>query len=179
MPYRNKKKFRACQTGQSLIEITVVLLLISICTSGMMLTLLKSQQLSRLAIQHSDAVMLATSLINKMHRNKQALHYKESSYFTQLSAQSIIKVQCTQLDDCASQRQALADIADWQVQLEDKLPGFYVEVCRDDTPELQKQLIDSSCDNKLSSNVAIKIWWKVAGVRKVENAFYTASAKIY
>ena len=167
------------QTGQSLIEITVVLLLISICTSGMMVTLLKSQQLSRLAIQNSDAVMLATSLKNKMHRNKHALNYKDSSYLTQLSGKSAIKVQCTQLDNCASQRQALTDLVGWQAQLTSKLPDFFVEICRDNISELQKSFVKGSCDNKLSSSIAIKMRWTVAGEAKVRNAFYITSVKIY
>lgn len=175
----NKVANLATQKGQSLIEIIVVLLLISICISGTTVTMLKSQQLSRLAVQHSDAMILASSFISKMQRNKHAFFQKQNTYLTQISAQSVIKVRCTQLENCAIQRQALQDLSDLQNQLLGKLPNYVVEICRDDTSQLHKFQLVNSCDDKVTSSVAIKIWWDVPGLTDAESLYYSTSVDIY
>ena len=179
MPQINPATLSANQKGQTLIEVAVVLLLISLCISGTMMTILKSQQVSRLAIQYSDAMILASSLIDKMYRNKQAFYQKKNSYLTKINAQSAIKIQCTQLNHCASQRQALTDLNDFKKQLLEKLPNYFVEICRDNSPDSDSSKVDSSCDNEFSSNVAIKIWWEVPGINSSQNMFYTTSLNIF
>ena len=114
-----------------------------------------------------------------MQRNKQAFFQKQNSYLTRINSQSVIKVQCTQLENCATQRRALEDLNDFQNQLLDKLSNYVVEICRDDVSQFSNSQLINNCDGKPTSSVAVKIWWEVPGVAASESMYYSTSVDIY
>ncbi|MEH6444884.1 MAG: type IV pilus modification protein PilV [Oceanospirillaceae bacterium] len=148
------------QKGQSLIEISVVLLLVSISLTGMVTMMLTSQRLSRSAVQQLDAAMLARNLVNKMYLNQQELKALDSKYITDMDASTKIALLCSGSSNCPQQLQAQFDLIQWQQEVAKKLPEYRVSICRDYSPYDGEYLNDNDCDNNIKSPVAIKIWWK-------------------
>lgn len=173
---KNNWKF---QRGQSLFEVVVVLLLISISISGMMVTLLKSQQLSLLAIQKSDALMLAQSMAVKLQLNRQELMREFSNYFKILSEHDKLVIQCSELDNCTNQRQALTDLVNWQRELQLKLPQYRFSICRDSLSNSYPDTLELTCDNKLTSPVVIKLQWQTTFLDDSKTEFYSMTPVIY
>ncbi len=145
--------------GQSLIEILVVILLISISLTGIVSTMLTSQQLSRSAVQTSDALTLAANISNKMRLNSAETNELQSKYLTRLSRSTVISTDCIGHVKCPQRNQALRDLLQWQVQLTQALPNFRAEVCRDSSQQNRYLINNASCDNAQSSPMVIKIWW--------------------
>ena len=110
--------------GQSLIEVMVVLLLISMSLTGMVGTMIASQQLSMIAIQTSDAVQLASNISDRMRLNKRELLRQGSVYLTPLNPLQTNIQLCSAERSCAQRLQALQDLNVWHLQLLQKLPMY-------------------------------------------------------
>jgi type IV pilus modification protein PilV len=145
--------------GQTLIEISVVLLLISITFTATLGTMLKAQQLSYQATQRADVLNIASNMSNDMQLNKHELLDLKGAYFTNIYPQKNISLQCVVSRNCLYYLQAQQDILNWKNALALKVPYYQAIICRDDTPRDGKNLDHNGCDNNLLSPVAIKIWW--------------------
>ena len=145
--------------GQSLIEVMVVLLLISMSLTGMVGTMIASQQLSMIAIQTSDAVQLASNMSDRMRLNKRELMRQGSVYLTPLNPLQTNIQLCSAEQSCAQRMQALQDLNIWHLQLLQKLPLYKAVICRDNTPIDGSYLLSDGCDRRSTSPVVIKLWW--------------------
>ncbi|EPJ46198.1 MAG: hypothetical protein OFPII_22250 [Osedax symbiont Rs1] len=121
--------------------------------------MLTSQQLSRSAVQTSDALNLAANLSNKMRLNSAEANEPQSEYLTKINSSTIISTDCFGHIKCQQRSQALHDLLQWQIQLTQVLPNFQAEVCRDSSPGNSYLVKSSSCDNDQESPMVIKIWW--------------------
>ncbi|OUS37610.1 type IV pilus modification protein PilV ['Osedax' symbiont bacterium Rs2_46_30_T18] len=145
--------------GQSLIEVMVVLLLISMSLTGMVGTMITSQQLSLISIQTSDAVQLAANISDRMRLNKRELLRKGSAYLTLINPLQANIQLCPGQQNCPHRLQALQDLNEWHLQLVQKLPMYKAVICRDNTPRDGSYLQRDGCDRRKTSPVVIKLWW--------------------
>ncbi|MCJ8340817.1 MAG: type IV pilus modification protein PilV [Pseudomonadales bacterium] len=154
--------------GQSLIEVMVVLLLISISLTGMVGTMITSQQLSLISIQTSDAVQLASNISERMRLNKPELQRMESVYLTAINPLQTNSQLCLDDQNCPQRLQALQDLNSWHLELVQKLPMYKAVICRDSTPGDGSYLKRDGCDRQKNSPVVIKLWW--LSVARADNA---------
>ncbi|EPJ54934.1 MAG: hypothetical protein OFPI_05340 [Osedax symbiont Rs2] len=145
--------------GQSLIEVMVVLLLISMSLTGMVGAMITSQQLSLIAIQTSDAVQLASNISDRMRLNKRELLRQGSVYLTPINPLQTNIQLCLNEQSCPQRMQALQDLNAWHLQLVHKLPMYKAVICRDNTPVDGSYLLNDGCDRRSNSPVVIKLWW--------------------
>jgi type IV pilus modification protein PilV len=147
------------QAGVSLIELSVVLLLISILLTGTVSSSLKSQQLTLQAVKTLDVAYSIGNFASKIQLNKEHALGKQSRYFTRMNAQSELATSCSSVQGCSAQLQALADLSQLQQSLIQVLPDFLVSICRDASPYDGSENGSDGCDNQKSSPVIIKLWW--------------------
>jgi type IV pilus modification protein PilV len=163
---------RTKQAGVSLIELSVVLLLISILFTGTVSSSLKSQQLTFRAVLALDIALIIGNLASNMKLNKEHILDKHSRYFIRMNAQSELATSCSSVKGCSAQLQALADLSQLQQSLIQVLPDFLVSICRDASPYDGSAKGSDGCDNQKSSPVIIKLWWIDAKNSDEERSFF-------
>lgn len=163
------------QAGLSLIGLSVLLLLISISLTGVVSTLLKSQQLTKLSIQELDVLFLVANLASKMQLNKAQALSKNSRYLITLDQQRKLSGDCLGLKNCVQQQQALHHLNDFQQSLAVISSEYAVIICRDQTFYQLESLGHGSCDEQHDSPLVIKVWW--GGVKNTDQpvGFYALS----
>jgi Tfp pilus assembly protein PilV len=170
---------RSNQAGASLIELSVVLLLISILLTGTVSGSLKSQQLTLKAVQTLDVVYSIGNFASNIQLNKEHALSKHSRYFTKMNAQSELAISCLSVKGCSAQLQALADLSKLQQSLKHVLPDFLVSICRDNSPYDGSENGSDGCDNQKSSPVIIKLWWTdTKNSDEEDSSFYTLNIAI-
>ena len=145
--------------GESLIEVMVVLLLISMSLTGMVGTMITSQQLSLISIQTSDAVQLASNISDRMRLNKRELLRHGSVYLPPTNPLQTNIQLCSGEKSCPQRMQALQDLNAWHLQLLQKLPLYKAVICRDNSPQDGSYLLNDGCDRRSTSPVVILLWW--------------------
>lgn len=145
--------------GQSLIEIIVVLLLISITFTGTVSTMLKAQQLSHQATQRADVLNIAANISNDMQLNQYETKHLKGAYLTSVYSQKNVSLLCTKSNNCSHFIQAQLDILNWKNQLALKINDYQAVICRDNSPRDGRNAAKNGCDNNLLSPIVIKIWW--------------------
>jgi type IV pilus modification protein PilV len=148
------------QRGLSLIELSVVLLLISISLTGVVSTMLKSQQLTRQSIQELDILYLVASLASKMQLNKVQGQSKNSPYLITLDPHSLLPSSCSGLEHCAQQQQALHHLNTFQQSLARVSVEYAVIICHDQSYYDGVFQGDDGCDDQLDSPLVVKVWWR-------------------
>jgi len=151
------------QQGQSYIEVSVALLLISLSLTGLVTSMLSAQHLSRHAIERFDVALLMNNISNQLYLNSAESSRKQSEYLMQIDQATIISVNCTATKECAQRLQALQDLQHWQQRLNRKLVAYNLVLCRDGSMRDGMYADTDGCDNKHSSPLVIKLWWKGAG----------------
>jgi len=148
------------QRGQSYIELTVALLLMSISLTGMIVSTLSAQQLSRHSIERYDLALLLSNISNELHLNKTEVNRDQSHYLTAINKAKTISISCSSKKDCPQRLQALRDLKQWQGILNKSLAKYSMVMCRDSTMHDGEFEKSDGCDNKLSSPLVIKLWWQ-------------------
>ena len=166
------------QSGLSLIGLSALLLLISISLTGVVSTMLKSQQLTKMSIQELDVLFLVANLANKMQLNKAQALSKNNRYLITLDQQSKLPGDCLGLKNCAQQQQALHHLNDFQQSLAVISSEYAVIICRDQTFYQLESLGHGSCDEQHDSPLVIKVWW--GGVKNTDQpvGFYALSTAL-
>lgn len=163
----------AHQSGFSLIEVLVAILVISIGVLGMIAMQARSIQFTQDAGQRNTAAMLANDLIEMVRSNRDAVittntlrstsnYYKTSG---QTFAETLVAA-CRTAAGCSADQMASDHLALWVRQVRNSLPvddatlrdGFVI--CRDATPDT------AACDNS-GQAIKIRIAWLS---RTTENA---------
>jgi len=148
------------QHGQSYIELTVALLLMSISLTGMVVSILSAQQLSRHSIERYDLALLLSNISNELHLNKAEAARDQSHYLTVINKAKAISISCSAKKDCPQRLQALRGLKQWQRILNKSLAAYSMVLCRDSTMNDGEFEKSDGCDNQFTSPLVIKLWWK-------------------
>ena len=148
------------QRGQSYIELAVALLLMSISLTGMVVSILSAQQLSRHSVERYDLALLLSNISNELHLNKAEVSRDQSHYLTAINKAKTISISCSVKKDCPQRLQALRNLKQWQRILNQSLVAYSMVMCRDSTMHDGEFEKSDGCDNKKSSPLVIKLWWE-------------------
>jgi type IV pilus assembly protein PilV len=144
-------------SGFTLVEIMVTLVIISIGMLGLSKLQLTSLRYNQNAYQRSIATQLAYDLANRMRAN--AIAIDSGAYNSPTATQ---KAACLTTVGCTPTEMAGHDMYEWlsassPTSVVSQLPDSSATVCLDSTPE-DGVAGTPACDG-LGSQHAIKIWW--------------------
>ncbi|MGB1236955.1 MAG: type IV pilus modification PilV family protein [Pseudomonadales bacterium] len=154
------------QSGESLIEIILVLFLVSLAISGLMGTMLKAQQLSHGSIQQSSAAQVLSSFAHDPRSNRVDTRHHLNRYLVSLNAHSAVAVGCSTGSECSGAAWANQHIYMLHRRLVQTLPEFELIICRDITPFDGENLADPACDGLDFRTLTAKLWWSNRGVEQ-------------
>jgi len=132
----------------------------SISLTGMVVSILSAQQLSRHSIERYDLALLLSNISNELHLNKTEASRDQSHYFTAINETKTISISCSAKKNCPQRIQALRDLKQWQSILNKSLAAYSMVTCRDSTMNDGEFKKSDGCDNKHSSPLVIKLWWQ-------------------
>ncbi len=142
MPDRN-------QSGFSLIEVMIAMVILAMGACGLAMLLLTSVQGTVQAQERSTATSQASELAQLIHANPAALgHFALPVEDAQ---------NCQQGMTCASDEWAASHLQQWQRNLEQAMAQAHGAVCLDSSP-LDGDAADLSCDG--SGAAVVKIVWQ-------------------
>jgi len=152
---RSKSKFlvpRPSQTGFSLLEVLVAMLVFAGGAGGLALLLLASVQGTAEAQDYSSAVLHASDLAQLIHANPASLGHL-------IYAAEALPA-CGASTPCADGEWARSHLQQWQTALRQRIAEAEGLVCRDSSPA-DGEVADLACDG--SGGAVIKIVWSRAG----------------
>lgn len=161
------------QSGVSLIEVLVAVLVLAlgvIGAGGMQLTALRTSHQSGL---QTAAVHLATELAEKMRANDQQMKrvdtdnpYLGLNYRAAVDGDPVAPSKLCYASECNAKDLAEFDLYDWKMRLRAALPDARALVCRDAAPwDVSKGALIWSCASDAGSqgSLVIKVGWQGKG----------------
>ncbi|NQZ31140.1 MAG: type IV pilus modification protein PilV [Oceanospirillaceae bacterium] len=161
--YIDGKSLPERQSGASLIEVLISMVLISIGLLGISASQISSLKLTHSAYQRSQATLLADDIADRMRANINEASKTATTYLT-ASAQGVnhgtncVNYTGPLTNSCSTANMAEQDLYDWQQSLVQVLNGQGI-LCRDNNPNNGTSIAAHGCDNALTSPFVIKIWW--------------------
>ncbi len=141
------KKHR--QYGFSLVEVMVSAVVFSLGLGGLSLMMLTSVHGTQKAQDQTVATMQASSLAELILMNPAAIgHY--------INPVPPSPKDCAPPTGCSSVAWAAGNLARWQFELEQNLPGSTGLVCRDASPD-DGQATEPACDG--AGSAVVKVFW--------------------
>ena len=137
------------QRGFSLVEVMVSAVVFSLGLGGLSLMMLTSVHGTQKAQDQTVATLQASSLAELILMNPAATGH----YINPVPAS---REDCTSPQGCSSAAWAAGNLARWQFELEQNLPGSAALVCRDGTPD-DGQAGDPACDG--AGSAVVKVFW--------------------
>jgi type IV pilus assembly protein PilV len=139
----------SCQSGFSLLEVLIAMLVLASGAGGLALLLLTSVQGTAQAQDHSRALLQASELAQLIHSNPATLgHFM---YPTEGSAN------CAEGQPCPSVEWANSHLEQWQRALRENLSDAQGLVCRDSSP-MDGDPADAACDG--NGVALVKVVWQ-------------------
>ena len=163
MRHRPLAAVRPPESGFTLIEVLVAILVLSLGVLGGVGMLTAAMQANREAKLQSVAVNLGRELGELMRANKAIAVQTSSSQnpylfdYTATTSTSFSARSCMSSSCDTGSAIATADVAEWQVKLADQLPGARAVVCYDSTP-YSSGVAQWGCSNS-GSTAVVKIGW--------------------
>jgi len=163
-----RNRVRQQQTGFSLVEVLVAIVVLSFGLLGMVGLQAASLQANRDARLQSTAVVLARELAEMMRGNKdQALLATSNPYLIgELSSPSLVPPTasyCLSIgQNCGTDKTAVAqaELTDWLARVNDALPGARISICRDSAPYGSDGTAVWACTSTNNSDpILVKIGW--------------------
>lgn len=151
------------QTGFTLIEVLVAVVVLSVGLIGIAGMQTKSLQFNRSAYFHTQATVLTHDMIERMRANPQGLLH-EAAYNNPDATEN---KNCFTLTGCTVTEMAKNDTFEWRQDIINRLPNGRGVVCIDSTPN-DGVPSAKACDNT-GSQYVVKIWWtnKVNSTQRV------------
>jgi len=146
-----QKHKSCCQSGHSLLEAMIALLVFSIGLTGLTLLQLETIRNQQTQSDHSRAIQLAAELAEQINANPAA---REAGLYDNLLSGDASA--CPISSSCTPSAFATAGFARWQQQATAVLPDATSLVCADDTPD-DGHWLQPACDG--GQRLAIKLWW--------------------
>jgi len=156
-------RHNTAQSGVSLIEVLVALVLISIGLLGISASQLTSLKLTLSAYQRSQATVLANDIADRLRANISEAEKTSSKYLTAIPNGVNHGTDCVSYtgalsNSCTSEDMAEQDVFDWQQRIAQELNGVGI-ICRDNSPNDGSSAVSHSCDALAASPLVIKLWW--------------------
>lgn len=143
---------RSGQTGTTLIEVLVSLLILSVGLLGMAGLQTVSLRNTQTAYQRTQATLSGNDMMERMRANPQGVN--SGAYD---NAGAAFSAACLSATGCSAGALAQHDVAEWRAALLAALPSGSGTVCIDSTPQ-DGTPAAPACDG--AGNIyAIKIWW--------------------
>lgn len=155
------------QTGTTLIEILISLLILAIGLLGMAGLQTVSLRNTQSAYQRTQAAILSTDIVERVRANLQGV--EAGSYD---NADGEVTASCNSVSGCTAAQMAANDVAEWKLALATTLPEGEGTLCADSTPD-DGTPAAPACD-ATGDIFAVKIWWDSDRDGTAEN-LYTMS----
>lgn len=152
------------QTGMTLIEILVSLLILAIGLLGMAGLQTVSLRNTQSAYQRTQAAILSTDVVERVRANLQGV--EAGSYD---NAAGELTAACNSVAGCSAAQMAANDVAEWKLALATALPEGEGTLCADSTPD-DGTPAAPACDG-IGDVFAVKIWWDSDRDGAAENLF--------
>ena len=144
------------QSGFTLIEVMVSVLVLSIGLVGVAALQGVSLKNTQSAFMRSQATALAYDIADRMRANVLSARtglYDSDSYDPPAKVTA-----CKSTTGCTAQNMAEHDLAEWNAAIETYLPMGAGVVCVDSTPDDGVSAASAACDGS-GTQIAVKIWW--------------------
>ncbi len=141
------------QTGLTLVEVLVSVVILSIGLVGVAGLQAMSLKNNQSAFMRSQATALAYDIADRMRSN--VLSANTGLYDPTAAATTS---GCTSTSGCSEQQMAENDLAEWNAAITTYLPMGQGYVCVDSTPDDGTGFGDPQCDGS-GTGLAVKIWW--------------------
>ena len=147
------------QHGFSLVEVMVSAVVFSLGLGGLSLMMLTSVHGTQKAQDQTMATLQASSLAELILMNPAATGH----YINPVPAS---REDCTSPKGCSSTAWAAGNLARWQFELDQTLPGSAALVCRDGSPD-DGRAGDPACDG--AGSAVVKVFWADPHLRDETN----------
>lgn len=144
---------RKRQSGFTLIEVLVSVLILSIGLVGVATLQAVSLKNNQSAFMRSQASALAYDLADRMRSN---VLTADSNLYDPGTAATIAN--CKSTAGCTPQQMAQNDLAEWNAAIATYLPMGEGFVCIDSTPDDGTEAADPQCDGT-GTQLSVKVWW--------------------
>lgn len=137
------------QTGFTLVEVLIALLIFAVGLLGLSGLKLRAHQTAKFAHSQTVATLQATSMVEKMRSNLAGVAANDYVYNFNADGDSVADADCApaSVNPCSATERAATDIAEWVVELNNSIPianqlgainagSANVQICRDANPEL-------------------------------------------
>jgi len=151
--YSLQRAIRTQQSGFTLIEVMVSVLVLSIGLVGVAALQGVSLKNTQSAFMRSQATALAYDLADRMRAN--VISAKTGLYDPGTAAKVTA---CKSTTGCTAQDMAKHDLAEWNAAIATYLPMGQGFVCVDSTPNDGASAASAACDGS-GTQIAVKIWW--------------------
>lgn len=147
------KTKRSGQSGFTLIEILVAVVILSIGLLGLAGLQVNALRNDQSAFMRTQATILAYDLADRMRANTNAI---TSGFYNPANAATTAS--CTTTVGCTAQEMAQTDLQGWLDGISAYLPAGEGWVCIDSTPDDGTGSATPACDG-VGSQFVIKVWW--------------------
>ena len=154
---------RQSQSGFTLIEVLVAVLVLSIGLVGVAALQGVSLKNTQSAFMRSQATALAYDLADRMRANRLSA---EVGLYDPDTAATVAA--CKSTTGCIPQDLAKHDLAEWNASIATYLPMGQGFVCLDSTPADGVSAASPACDGS-GTQFAVKIWWDENRDGEIEN----------
>ena len=140
------------QSGSSMIEVLVSLLVLGIGILGINALQASSMRSNQSAYLRTQAVFNSFDIVERIHSNKtgaEAGNYNDPT--------PSINANCVAAAGCSASAMAAHDVAEWEANVAATMPMGAAVVCLDSSPD-DGTAASPACDN-LGDYYAVKIWW--------------------
>lgn len=140
------------QSGTTLVEVLVALLILAIGLLGMLGLQTTSLSNTQSAYLRTQATILSEEMVDRMRANAQGV---DNGAYN--NASGTLSSSCMSTTGCSASAMASHDLAQWQSAVSAGLPSGAGRVCLDSSPE-DGTVSSPACDGG-GEEYAIKIWW--------------------
>jgi len=160
------------QTGFTLLEILITVLILSIGLLGLAGLQVSGMKSNHNAYLHSQATILGYDISDRMRANPGGTYAATAVYTVDTSVNPYTvsapatTANCSNTTGCTPAQMTNTDINQWRVDLAEQLPGGMGVICIDsDLTDINPTPATAAadCDN-VGTSIAIKIWWNDARV---------------
>ncbi|HSH29207.1 MAG TPA: type IV pilus modification protein PilV [Thiohalobacter sp.] len=147
------RRFRRPQHGFTLIELLIAVVVLSIGLLGLAALQAQALRNNQSAYHRTQATILAYDMIDRARANRQG--FDNGNYHLPTATETPACLAA----GCNAAQMAGNDMFEWAALVNSHLPGGEGVICRDDTPNDGTDAANPACDDVVTANHVIKLWW--------------------